>query len=221
MQKSALYASVFLNIGLVASLGFFLAGERVSGVPASEAAASLPGVEGLAAKSDKNVEPRAAGARSSVLSGSQLKMLRLQELKHEHLNSIPLPRDQYWTAVPAKETADYLKLQMSGLAEIRKRLIEEFGPQARSAPEFSEVFRPLAAQHNYLSSEEQIALREFQVARQIDFLAHPSPSAFSGVAQMGMVAWLCWDYIDGRNHQSGAAQWRTGLVYVSRVSEFG
>lgn len=188
MHKKILYVSTFLNVALIVSLAALL----VAGNPSNKFKSESTDLNSLEETSSKDlfeeVQARVNSASFSGLSNSQSKMLRLQELKQEYLNTILPPADYYWTATPFKETADFLLMQLEGFKKIREDLIAEFGEEAKNSLEFKEVFQPLATQHSYLPSEQQIALREYQIKNQIQFLSNPNMPPVGSGAQVRMMA---------------------------------
>ena len=108
--------------------------------------------------------------RAMGLSDKQAKMLILQELKTENATRLERFVGHYWQANNADGLAQQIEAKIDAERALRGTLQKLFGDQAGTDKFLQETFSPLLS-GSFLSSRDQIALREYQLRAQKSTIA--------------------------------------------------
>ena len=98
------------------------------------------------------------------------KQAELQQLITAHIQSIPLPSDEYWKQSPAESRLHYRIQKLNAYDQIRSSLLSRYGESARTEPAFKEVFFPMYPYERYLSSQEQILIQRAHAEKRLALL---------------------------------------------------
>jgi hypothetical protein len=138
--------------------------------------------------------------RAVGLSDEQARMLILQELRAQNSARSQLFDDQYWQARSADGLAQQIEAKIEGERALRSTLVSLFGDAYKS---LGQGFSPLVSQ-SFLSSRDQIALREYQLRSQKNGIADELASSIDELVSAEILT------------ESGALEYR--LRYSSLAS---
>jgi len=119
------------------------------------------------------------------LDSHQVNLLLFDKLQTELLGVLT-DNDSYWLPTSSSDKAASLQQQLKAERALRLRLTALLGEQARYALAFQQVFRPFASQMDFLTSEDQIALRESQLQQQISVLSNSEPGSEGSPTAAGL-----------------------------------
>lgn len=119
------------------------------------------------------------------LDSHQVNLLVFDKLQTELLG-VQTDNDSYWLPTSSSDNAASLQQQLKAERALRLRLTALLGEQARYALAFQQVFRPFASQMDFLTSEDQIALRESQLQQQISVLSNSEPGSEGSPTAAGL-----------------------------------
>ncbi len=154
--------SVALNIGLLAQ--FIL----TSGSPDVDRQAQVEDAEAAVPSSNEH-HARYQKLLAKGLSDHQAKTLILSSLQAQ-ASSDNVATRVYWKPVVGNVRIDGIQSMLNKERTLRTELLEVFGESAKTDPTFVHVFQPLAHRLDFLSSDQQIAVREQRLNAQIKAL---------------------------------------------------
>lgn len=160
--------SIALNIGLIALSVFNSESAAIkSPTPMVERSegAHLDSYENLLAKG---------------LSDFQAKTVVLASLRAD-TTSEAIARPDYWKPATGNVKIERIQSMLNRERQLRLSLLDIFGEPAKTDPAFSPVFQPLANRLDFLSSDQQIAIREQRINGQIKALRHAKSGIPSAV----------------------------------------
>jgi hypothetical protein len=126
----------------------------------------------FAAAVDVEREPAAYYGRllSLGLDETEARLLLLAALEAAAASRIPKPEDHYWQ--PQRTAfAEYGLAVAAAQTEIRRALETAVGPAAVTESVFARLYRPVDLEFGFLSSAEQIAVRDWRLQRQYALMA--------------------------------------------------
>ena len=111
---------------------------------------------------------------------SEAKTVVFHAIKNINNEELHQTEDTYWKPDPSQSKLQKIKSRIDSDHKIRASLIKTFGTSSISDPIFREAFEPLASSFTFLSSQDQIALQDFQLENRLkkEHLALERPQSF-------------------------------------------
>jgi hypothetical protein len=119
------------------------------------------------------------------LTFEDTKLLVLEWLNARAANPDQERTHDYWRSDYALSSIETARVRVAAEDDVRARLVEVYGADARGDPAFDRAFRPLDRRYAFFDSAQQVALQKYQLERQLAQakekpLARPLPPSGQG-----------------------------------------
>lgn len=118
-------------------------------------------------------------AQPAAGSDTAARLALLQHLEEEHLRRARAVSDEFWATGTEYQSA-YTQALVQGVESIREEIVESFGIAAKDDPLFRSLFRPLDPMYWFLTSDQQIAVQELRLERDVALQAAARSAAGPG-----------------------------------------